>query len=113
MLMLMFELLGGAAGEEEIDVGIKLSAQAMVHPQLLTPHELLICFSDEAGQSPSRELPAWIWDCRCGQPVWWCRSPGKESSASSLLSVLGTLQSFLPTSSPNLCSSASVKCLWC
>lgn len=75
MLMLTFELLGGAAMEEEVEVGIKLSAQAMVHPQLLTSQELLICFSDDAGQSPPGELQAWIWDCRCGQPTCGCVAP--------------------------------------
>lgn len=61
-------------------MGIKLSAQAMVHPQLLTPQELLICFSDEAGQSPPGELPVWIWHCRCGQPACgWAAPQGRRA----------------------------------
>lgn len=75
MLMLMFELLGDAAMAEETEVGITLPAQAMAHPQLLTLQALLICFSDEAGQSPTRELPAWVRDCRCGQPARGCAAP--------------------------------------
>lgn len=61
--------------EQKTDMGITLSAQAMDHPQLLTPQELLICFSDEAGQFPCGELPAWIWDCWCGQLACDCAAP--------------------------------------
>lgn len=101
-----------------IDVGIMLSVQPIVHPQFLTPQEMPISFSDKIGESPKG-------NCQHGHGMEGVDSPvgavhhsreGEASLsllASSPVSALDALESFLLTSSPNLYSSTFVKCLWC
>lgn len=111
-------LLGGAARDGAIDAGVMLSVQATVHPQLLTPQEMPVCFSDMVGESPTGNWQYGHGTDGVDSPAAAAQHWGEGGSslpplASPPISVLGALESFLPISSLNLCSSASVKCLWC